>query len=416
MKGFNLASQWQARIVHLHTDSVCIYHWLTDALTGRARVRTKAASEMLVGRRLTIIQQLIREYSLQVDVTFVASEQNLVDGLTWVSKKWLEFIRHKSDSSPLMCTALSVQLTLEWIRTIHWQCGHPGIRRMTHFCHRICPSTTKAIVRSIIQTCEDCQSIDPAPTRWEKGRIEVGNNWYQLSMDITCYSGNGFLMLTDCGAIRFAVCHQLATVQEPKSVFFERSMPAEILTDNAPGFFNQIFLTLTDKWGTRMRYWSNYVPEGNGIMEQCHRTVKRIGVRSCCSIVEAMYWYSAIPEDNKTLSSMPTNGIYLYEQCMKGIEPKPSPPEVRSNAYKVGEPVWVKPPNCQYTTRFCKWQVDGMISPQTMLINGTPRHVKDLRRHNESAITEEDKITCRLVVRRGSWWLVNQKTNIHLHS
>ena len=39
------------------------------------------------------------------------------------------------DSSPLMCTALPVQLTPEQIRTIHRQCGHPGIRRTTYFCH-----------------------------------------------------------------------------------------------------------------------------------------------------------------------------------------------------------------------------------------------------------------------------------------
>ena len=189
-KGLNLALQWQARTVHLHIDSVCIYHWLTDVLMGRASVRTKAASEMLVRRRLMILQQPICEYGLQVDVTFVALKLNLVDELTRVPKKWLELIRHRSDSSHLMCAALMVQLTPEWIWTIHWQCGHLGIRRTTSFCHRICPSTTKALVRSIIQTCEDCQLIDPAPARWEKGRIEVGNNWYRLGIDITHYSGN----------------------------------------------------------------------------------------------------------------------------------------------------------------------------------------------------------------------------------
>ena len=74
VKGLNLVLQWQARTVHLHTDSMCIYHWLTDALMGRVLVRTKAANEMLVRRMLMILQQLIHEYGLQVDVTFVASE------------------------------------------------------------------------------------------------------------------------------------------------------------------------------------------------------------------------------------------------------------------------------------------------------------------------------------------------------
>ena len=72
VKGLYLVLQWQTKIVHLHTDSVCVYHWLTDTLMGRAQVRTKADSEILVRRRLTILQQLIREYSLQVDFTFVS--------------------------------------------------------------------------------------------------------------------------------------------------------------------------------------------------------------------------------------------------------------------------------------------------------------------------------------------------------
>ena len=83
VKGLNFALQWQARTVHLHIDSMCVYHWLTDALTGR----TKVASKMLVQRRLTVLQQLICEYGLQVNVTFVVSEQNLVDELTQVPKK-----------------------------------------------------------------------------------------------------------------------------------------------------------------------------------------------------------------------------------------------------------------------------------------------------------------------------------------
>jgi len=41
LKGLNLALQWHAEVVHLHTDSLCVYHWLTDTLTGKARVRAK---------------------------------------------------------------------------------------------------------------------------------------------------------------------------------------------------------------------------------------------------------------------------------------------------------------------------------------------------------------------------------------
>ena len=34
VKGLNLVLQWQARAVHLHTNSMCVYYWLTNAETG----------------------------------------------------------------------------------------------------------------------------------------------------------------------------------------------------------------------------------------------------------------------------------------------------------------------------------------------------------------------------------------------
>ena len=43
------------------------------------------------------------------------------------------------------------------------------------------------------------------------------------------------------------------------------------------------------------------------------------------------------------------------------------------------------------TTRFCKKQVDGVTSPLTVLVNGTPRHMKDFHRCDESAVMEEDE-------------------------
>ncbi len=46
LKGINMALMWEATILHIHTDSACVYKWVTDTLTGKARVRTRAASEM----------------------------------------------------------------------------------------------------------------------------------------------------------------------------------------------------------------------------------------------------------------------------------------------------------------------------------------------------------------------------------
>ena len=64
LKGVNLALQWKVRKLRIHTDSLCVYHWISDTLTGKARVRTKAASEMLIRQRLETIRKLVTEYNV----------------------------------------------------------------------------------------------------------------------------------------------------------------------------------------------------------------------------------------------------------------------------------------------------------------------------------------------------------------
>ena len=55
--------------------------------------------------------------------------------------------------------------------------------------------TPRAAIKMAIRTCEECQSIDPAPVHWEKGTLEVDDNWQRVGMDITHYGAYHFLML-----------------------------------------------------------------------------------------------------------------------------------------------------------------------------------------------------------------------------
>jgi len=48
-------------------------------------VKTKASSEMLIRRRLSILKSLIEEYRLELKVTLVTSGCNLADAPTRVS-------------------------------------------------------------------------------------------------------------------------------------------------------------------------------------------------------------------------------------------------------------------------------------------------------------------------------------------
>ena len=48
LKGVNLALQWEGTVLHLVTDLACVLRWISDTLTGKAHVNTRAAGEMLV--------------------------------------------------------------------------------------------------------------------------------------------------------------------------------------------------------------------------------------------------------------------------------------------------------------------------------------------------------------------------------
>ena len=119
---------------------------------------------------------------------------------------------------------------INWMQTkimaIHRSSGHPGVRRTTYFVRKICPTTPRAAVKIAIKTCEECQSIDPAPVHWEKGTLEVDDNLQRMGMDITHYGAHHFLTLTDCGPSRFSIWRQVArkdsanVIRQLETVFF----------------------------------------------------------------------------------------------------------------------------------------------------------------------------------------------------
>ena len=48
IKGLNLALAWRVKKVELLTDSPTVQCWISDAISGKSRLKTKVASEMLI--------------------------------------------------------------------------------------------------------------------------------------------------------------------------------------------------------------------------------------------------------------------------------------------------------------------------------------------------------------------------------
>ena len=89
IKGLNLALAWNVKKVELCTDSSTVHRWISDALSGKNRLKIKAANEMLIRRRVGIVLSLIEECELQLSVTLVPSSANKADSLTRVPQRWL---------------------------------------------------------------------------------------------------------------------------------------------------------------------------------------------------------------------------------------------------------------------------------------------------------------------------------------
>ena len=393
LKGINLALQWQCRVLRIKTDPACVYHWLSDTLTGRARVRTKTASEMLIRRRLNTLKDLVAEYHLTVDVTLVPSNLNLADHLadrlTCVPQRWFDAMKRGNGPEPLIGATQVNELNADQIPTIHRNSGHSGVWRTIYFVRKVCSPTTKAAVRSAIRSCEECQSIDSAPIHWQKGKLEVSENWQRLGMDITHYGVRHFLTLTDCGQSRFSIWKQLArqdsatVILQLEAVFFERGPPHELLTDNDPAFWCSEFRAFAREWKINLRFRCAYAPAGNGVAERCHRTVKRTAGRMSCSI-------HITPKDGESRQTATANRIHRYKVRVKGFNTPMTSSDTKHSFYQIGDRVWVKAPHSRCTTKFNRGRVTGMISLQSLLVDGIPRHVKDLRPRFSFTTPEKD--------------------------
>ena len=215
-------------------------------------------------------------------------------------------------------------------------------------------------------------------------------------MDITHHGVYHFLTITDCGPSQFSVWRQLAqqdsasVIRQLEEVFFERGPPRELLTDNDTAFRSKEFRTFADAWGVSLRFCCAYAPAGNGIAERCHRTVKRIAARMHCSIQEAVYWHNVTPKDDDSHLTAPANAIYRYEVRVKGVDVMPPLSGPEHSPYQVGDCVWVKAPESRCTTKFGRGRVTEIISPQSVLVDGMPRHMKDLRPRYSLLSSEED--------------------------
>ena len=143
-----------------------------------------------------------------------------------------------------------------------------------------------------------------------------------------------------------------------------------------------------------MQFRCAYVSAGNGIVERCISSVKRIAARMHCPIQEAVYWHNVTTRDSVSPPTAPANKIYRYEVRVKGVDAPITSSGPGHSYYQFGNRMWFKTAPNRCTTKFGKGRVTEVISPQSVLVDGVPRHVKDLLpRHSVTSLEEDSDAT-----------------------
>ena len=374
------------------TDSGTVYHWVNSLLTNDRRIRTHGLAEALVHRRLNLLSDLLKECNISLSIYQVKSHENKADPLTRVPKRWLE--NQNTSAVSLLRDGSVVHATEQMIQKIH-ELNHLGVNRTLYLVRTCCPELyiKKEDVENVVRRCMRCRSIDPAPLMSEGGKLEIPDVWARVACDVTHHEGKNYLTMIDCGPSRFAIWKMIedeSISQVGKcfeEIFRERGPPDELLLDNSKTFRSQYLSNLCKKWKVKMTFRCAYRPQGNGIVERNHRTIKRMAARTGKNILEMVHWYNITPRDGGREESVPSSRLYSYKWRCLAKEEKEEKHDALSDL-SVGEEVFVKPPGAKCSTEWSIGVVSGLGDRGTVEIDGIPRNANDIR-----SLKTEEKVS-----------------------
>ena len=247
---------------------------------------------------------------------------------------------------------------------------------------RLLPHVSKNNVRDVVRNCDICKSIDPAPITWSRGNLSVQSNWSRIAIDVTHFRSCCYLSLVDCGPSRYAVWRFLRNESAGEicgvfaQILCDFGPPGEIVADNGASFRSIEFLKLLKDWNINIHFGCAYRPQGNGIVERNHRTVKCMAARTNKAIHECVFFYNANPKSSDGIS--PAHSFFsrhfrfpFEKTCKEEIENA-------SADFLVGDRVYVKPHPMSCASKWCTGVV-SKVNPFNVEVDGIPRHISDIR-------------------------------------
>ena len=402
IRGINLALKWGRREIYLKCDSATVCGWLRAVIEKSRNVRTSALGEILIRRRLDILQDIIAQENLQVSVEYVRSAENLADELTRVPRAWTQ---HSTESNVLTASAGLDCVSLDSVRAIHER-GHFGVDRTLQLAQeRYGPDqVSRRMVKKVVSRCQRCARIDPPINfQWDSGHITATKIWERWATDITHFDGMAFLTVIDV-ASNFAIWRALRSesaqevTQNMRQIITEFGPPQVLLSDNGTVFRSQQMDILLREWEINHQFSSAYRPQGNGVAERSHRTVKRAARRMGRSVAEAVFWVNNTKSGSKGRSpfellfcaSSKKPGVTCSRREVSRPEVLSHRPEAESdmyddidrNPFSAGDLVYLRPPTGRCDI---EWSGPHRISAIKSAVSveldedGVNRHVAHLR-------------------------------------
>jgi len=224
------------------------------------RAQVYGLSEMLVRRRLFLLDRFLSGYGMMLSISLVKSSENKADILTRVPSSWF-----KHEKCMMLASPRKV-LTMEEVKAIH-AIHHFGVNRTLFAVKKICGTADESLVTKVVAECTQCLSIDPCAVRWPRGELEVTRTWQRLACDITHFGGEIFFTSIDCGPSRFAIWKRVENesaniiAELLVEIFRERGPPDELLCDNGKSFRSQAVQELCRAWNVSMIYRCAYRQE-----------------------------------------------------------------------------------------------------------------------------------------------------------
>jgi hypothetical protein len=411
IRGISLCLRWNVRQFTIKTDSATVFGWLKSVFERTHRVRTHALGEMLIRRRIEMLSELAKQEGLSVVVQQVESARNRADQLTRVPNKWLVSrkkveSKSNSDGAATGLVAPAIQQEPEEAKAavtrIH-QRHHFGVDRTWELARLSLGHVSRQMVKSVVSECRQCAMIDPAVTfRWQEGTLASNSVWQRLAVDITHVNGRAYLSCTDCNS-RFTIWRSLQNESAKEicthlaRIFAEMGPAEEIFSDNGTVFHSVEMRQLLNVWEIKADFSCAYRPQGNGIAERVHRTIKRMVARSGRSVEEMTFWYNAT--QGEKLAS-PFEMVFGAKPRMPGVTEKrrevqrdwparnvqtavnDTRADAERNPFVVGDQVFLKQGSRCDRPWSGPHRVSDVKSSVSVSLDGLdiPRHVSHMRR------------------------------------